>query len=88
MSKIWALGVDLPAVVAMATTGPATSIGRQDELGSLAIGRPAEVSVLRVEEGPVELSDGHETITADRQLVPVGCVRAGRWLAVDALVPA
>ena len=75
-------------VVAMATTGPATSIGRQDELGSLAIGRAAEVSVLRVEEGPVELSDGHETITADRQLVPVGCVRGGRWLAVDALVPA
>jgi dihydroorotase len=88
MSKIWALDVDLPAVVAMATTGPAASIGRQDELGSLAVGRPAEVSVLRVEDGPVELSDGHETITADRQLVPVGCVRAGRWLPVDALVPA
>jgi len=88
MSKIWALGVDLSAVVAMATTGPAKSIGRHDELGSLAVGRSAEVSVLRVEDGPVALSDGHETITADRELVPVGCVRAGRWLPVDALVPA
>ena len=44
--------------------------------------------MLRIEDGPVELSDGHETITADRQLVPVGCVRGGRWLPVDALVPA
>ena len=33
-----------------------------------------------------QLSDGHESITADRQLVPVGCVRGGRWLPVDALV--
>jgi dihydroorotase len=88
MSKIWALGVPLADVVAMATTGPATSIRRQDELGALAPGRAAEVSVLDIVEGPAELSDGHETIVAERRLVGVGCVRAGRWLPVDAAVPA
>jgi dihydroorotase len=88
MSKIWALGVPLAEVVAMATTGPARSIGRSDELGSLAPGRPAEVSVLRVDEGPAELSDGHETIVAERRLVPAGCVRAGVWLPAEAPVPA
>ena len=88
MSKIWALGVGLPEVIAMATTGPARSIRREDELGSLAVGRTAEVSVLRIEDGPVDLSDGHETITADRHLVPAGCVRAGRWTPTAALVPA
>jgi dihydroorotase len=90
MSKIWALGVPLADVVAMATTGPATSIGRSDELGALAPGRAAEVSVLRIDDGPAELSDGYETIVAERRLVPVGCVRAGRWLPadVDAAVPA
>lgn len=88
MSKIWALGVDLADVVAMATTGPATSIGRAHELGSLAVGRSAEVSVLRVSDGPVELSDGYETITADRHLVPVGCVRAGAWFPAEATVAA
>ncbi|MDD9368709.1 MAG: amidohydrolase/deacetylase family metallohydrolase [Acidimicrobiales bacterium] len=88
MSKIWALGVELADVVARATPGPARSIRRDDELGSLAVGRSAEVSVLRVADGPVDLSDGHETITADRHLVPVGCVRAGRWLPTEALVPA
>ena len=42
MSKIWALGVDLADVIGMATPGPATSIRRQDELGSLAAGpRPS-----------------------------------------------
>ena len=80
MSKIWALGVALPDVVAMATVGPATSIHRSDELGSLAVGRPAEVSVLAVVEGPTPLSDGHETIVAERRLAAVGCVRAGTWL--------
>jgi dihydroorotase len=90
MSKIWALGVPLADVVAMATTGPATSIGRQDELGALPPGRAAEVSVLRIDDEPAELSDGYETIVAERRLVPVGCVRAGRWLpaGVDAAVPA
>jgi dihydroorotase len=84
MSKIWALGVPLPDVVAMATTGPARSIGRSDELGSLAPGRTAEVSVLRIDEEPAGLSDGYETIVAERRLVPAGCVRAGRWLPAEA----
>jgi dihydroorotase len=85
MSKIWALGVPLAEVVRMATLGPATSIRCQDELGSLAPGRAAEISVLRIDEGPAELSDGHETIVAERRLVPVGCVRAGEW--IDAALP-
>ncbi|HEY8527140.1 MAG TPA: amidohydrolase/deacetylase family metallohydrolase [Acidimicrobiales bacterium] len=84
MSKIWALGVPLPEVVAMATTGPARSIGREDELGALAPGRSAEVSVLRIDDEPAELSDGYETIVAERRLAPVGCVRAGRWLPAEA----
>ncbi len=80
MSKVWALGVDLGDVVAMATTGPAASIHRSHELGTLDVGRDAEVSVLRIEEGPAELSDGYEVLTAARRLVPVGCVRGGEWI--------
>lgn len=88
MSKVWALGVDLPDVVAMATTGPAANIRRSDELGTLAPGRSAEVSVLRIEDTATDLSDGYEAITAERVLVPVGCVRGGRWVAADVAVPA
>ncbi len=88
MSKVWALGVDLPDVVAMATTGPAANIHRSNELGTLAPGRSAEVSVLRIDDTPTDLSDGYEAITAERVLVPVGCVRGGEWVAADVAVPA
>jgi dihydroorotase len=84
MSKIWALGFDLTDVVAMTTVNPARTIHQEHELGTLAVGRPAEISVLRIEDGPVPLSDGFETIEADRALVPVGCVRAGRWIRATA----
>jgi dihydroorotase len=83
MSKIWHLGVDLVDVIAMATTGPAASIRRSDELGVLAPGRVAEVSVLAIDDdGPYPLSDGWETVEAERRLRAVGCLRAGAWYPV------
>jgi dihydroorotase len=79
MSKIWALGVPLTDVVAMVTANPAAVIDRAGELGQLAPGREADITVLRVDERPAELSDGFETMTADRRLTAVGCLRAGVW---------
>ena len=80
MSKIWAMGVPLPDVVAMVTTRPAEVVGRAGYLGTLAPGAAGDVTVLRVEDGPADLSDGYETLTAPRRLVPVGCLRAGEWI--------
>ena len=80
MTKMLALGVELPSVIAMATSNVARAIGKLHELGSLQIGRVAEVSVLRIVDGPVPLSDGHETVVADRGFAPVGCVRGGEWI--------
>lgn len=79
MTKILTLGVDLVDVVAMCTTNTADAIGRRDRYGELTVGRPAHVSVLSVESGPIELSDGHESIQAARWLRPVGCLVAGTW---------
>jgi dihydroorotase len=79
MSKLWALGVPLVDVVAMVTVNPAQVINRQDQLGRLAPGREADITVLRVDEAPAELSDGFETLVADRRLVAVGCWRGGTW---------
>ncbi|HEY1740830.1 MAG TPA: amidohydrolase family protein, partial [Acidimicrobiia bacterium] len=81
MTKIWALGVPLADVIAMTTVNPATVIGRAGELGTLAPGRSADISVFRVEERDTELSDGYETITTAQRLEPIGCVRAGEWIA-------
>jgi len=87
ISKVWALGVDLLDVVAMVTTGPARTIGRSDLLGDLGPGRVADISLLRVEDGPAELSDGYEEVMADRRLVAAGCLRAGRYHAATVGVP-
>jgi dihydroorotase len=79
MSKLWALGLPLVDVVAMVTTNTARIINRQDQLGQLTPGREADITVLRVDEGPAELSDGYEILTADRRLAAVGCFRGGDW---------
>jgi dihydroorotase len=44
----------------------------------------AEISVLRIEEGDAVLSDGYETLTAERRAVPVGCVSDGEWILATA----
>jgi dihydroorotase len=80
MSKMVALGIPLADVVAMTTCNPARVIHREDELGTIAPGRIANVSVLRLVEGDFELSDGFETVTATQRLAPVGCLRAGSWI--------
>jgi dihydroorotase len=83
MTKIWALGVPLVDVISMSTVAPARVVHRESELGALAAGREADVSVLRVEAGSAEMTDGYETITVERRLAPVGCVRSGEWIAAS-----
>ena len=81
LTKLLALGYSLGEVVEAATTNAAVAIGRSDELGSLAVGRPAEISVLETsDEGPVPVSDGYETVEAPTAIRAVGCVRAGSWV--------
>jgi dihydroorotase len=79
MSKMLALGVELPKVVAMATTGPARVLRMQAELGTLSPNAVADVSVLQMTDGDFAFSDGFETMPATRRLMPVGCLRAGCW---------
>ena len=79
MTKIWALGIDLADVIAMATINTVDAIGRRATYGELAVGRPAHVSVLALESEPHEVSDGHETVSAERWLRPVGRLVAGTW---------
>ncbi|MFT3855442.1 MAG: amidohydrolase/deacetylase family metallohydrolase [Ilumatobacteraceae bacterium] len=79
MTKMLVLGVGLVDVVAMCTANTADAIGRRARYGELAVGRPAHVSVLALEDTPLDVSDGHETVVAERWLRPVGCLVAGQW---------
>jgi dihydroorotase len=78
MAKLMALGVPLGDVVAMATSHAAELLGRSDELGSLAVGRVADVTLLRLEERPwIAVDSRRQELPAHQQLVPVLALRAG-----------
>src|SRR5580700_558501 len=51
MTRFLGLGFTLEQVVTMCTYNPAAAIGVADRLGSLVVGRQADISVLRIEEG-------------------------------------
>ena len=79
MSKLWNLGCSLEEVIAMVTSQPARTLHRADSLGALSVGREADITMLSIEEGAFEFSDGFETMTAPKRLVADGCWRAGTW---------
>jgi dihydroorotase len=79
------MGVSLEDIIPMVTSNCAVMLGMEDELGSLAVGRTADISVLNNETGGWELRDnGQVTIKADRRLTPSFCLRAGEMFDADA----
>jgi len=78
MTKFLALGLGLDEVVRMTTEAPAKVIGAAGRLGTLAPGAAADVTLLRMQRGSVELTDARGAcMTHDERLVPVGVVRNG-----------
>ncbi len=78
MSKLMALGMSLPDVVRCATTRPAEVIGRSGEIGTLAEGTRADVTLLERRQEPWTFIDHHgATLDADTRLVPQLVLRAG-----------
>ena len=89
MTELLALGLGLEEVVATVTANAAKLIRMEDELGSLDVGREADVSVLEVLKGRFVLSDnsGAEVVT-DTLIRPDFCLRDGVKFDADSpLVP-
>src|SRR5213592_2994425 len=79
MNELIALGVGLTDVIRMVTVTAATMLGLTDELGSLAPGRVADVSVLAIDEDDWTLQDSLGVrIKTDKRLRPVLALRAGK----------
>ena len=68
MTKFLHLGLSLEKIVAACTVNPARAIGWQDRLGSLEVGRVADVTVLEIVAGPSKLRDcvGGEEVARQR----------------------
>jgi dihydroorotase len=89
MTDLLALGMTLPEIVATVTINPARMLKLEHEIGTLAPGRAADVSVLDMLAGRFTLSDNSgEQVVSDRMIVPVFCLRDGiRHDADSPLVP-
>ena len=84
MSKFLALGFSLEDVVRMTTINPAAALNMEERLGSLAVGREADISVLKLEEGDFVFRDCEgELLPGDKALVPVLAVRGGHPMPLD-----
>ena len=89
MTSLLALGLSLEQVLPMVTTNAARMLGLAHEIGTLGVGRIADVSVLADERGRWRLADneGNE-VFAQRLLRPLFCLRAGmRFDAQASILP-
>ncbi|MFT8675687.1 MAG: amidohydrolase/deacetylase family metallohydrolase [Acetobacter sp.] len=89
MSKLLYLGMPLDAVIATVTANPARMIRMEDTLGSLQVGREADISVLTLHKGHFSMIDNSGVrVSASEMITPEFCLRAGvRYDATSPLVP-
>jgi dihydroorotase len=78
LTKLLALGMSLEQVIAATTIAPARAIGWDDRLGSLAVGREADVAVLELVDAPLTLRDcAGTTLEATQHLRARHTIRGG-----------
>ena len=88
MTKFLHLGLSLDKVVAACTVNPARTMGWEDRIGSLEVGRVADVAALEIVERAIRLRDcvGGEEI-ASRRIAARWTIREGeilyRWPQAD-----
>ncbi|PYN31075.1 MAG: amidohydrolase/deacetylase family metallohydrolase [Candidatus Rokuibacteriota bacterium] len=79
MARFLGMGFTLEQVIAMSTANPARAIGEANRLGSLAVGRQADISVLEVRDGRWVVYDTlRDSMKIDKTVVPVLTVKRGR----------
>jgi dihydroorotase len=84
MTRFLGLGFTLEEVVTMCTHNPAAAIGAHDRLGSLGVGRPADISVLRVDEGDWTVYDVlGASLKVRKALIPALTIKGGEVFAVE-----
>jgi len=79
MTKVLALGAGLREVLEGVTVVPAHFLGRDDRLGTLAVGREADLTLFSVQSRETSLTDSEgETLVAPQRIAPVYAIRGGR----------
>ena len=82
LSKFLLLGMPVDQVMARATVNAARAMPPFRELGTLAVGRPADVAVFELQDGDFEFVDNERAVRRGRQkLVPHAVIAAGTRVA-------
>lgn len=85
MTELLALGVALEDIVPMVTNHCADMLGMSGEIGTLAVGSKADVSILEAQTGAFTLVDNSGAeVKTDTLLFPSFCLRAGIRYDADA----
>ena len=78
MSKFLALGLSLTEVIRLTTTAPAKIVSKDDEIGSIALGREADLAVLAIEHGQTTFADSlGQLLDGDTRLRARWTIRSG-----------
>ena len=84
LSRFLALGFTLGDVIRMATMNPASALDLESALGSLAVGREADISVLEEHTGRWLFHDTEGgTLNGDKALTPVLTVKSGEVFTAE-----
>jgi dihydroorotase len=84
LTKFLSLGLSLEQIIANCTIHAARAIGWQNRIGSLEVGREADIAVLQVIDEPVKLRDSlgaeklHKQRIAAKWTIRAGEVFQGR----------
>ena len=84
MTRFLGLGFTLPQVVTMSTANPAKAIGAGHRLGTLAVGRQADISVLERREGEWVVYDVlGASLRVTQAMIPFVTVKRGQVFTPD-----
>ena len=84
LSRFLALGFTLGDVIRMTTMNPASALDLESALGSLAVGREADISVLEEHTGRWLFHDTEGgTLNGDKALTPVLTVKSGEVFTAE-----
>eukprot|EP00093_Oithona_nana_P013343 13343.XXX_268142_265920_1 [CDS] Oithona nana genome sequencing. len=79
MTKLKAVGMPIPKIIEASTWAPAKAINREDDLGSLSIGREADISLLQVRQHQQKMEDSFGVCKiVEETIVPKAVWRAGQ----------
>jgi dihydroorotase len=81
MSKFLGIGLEIKEIIRATTQMPARILGLEDSLGSLQVGREADIAVFKLERGDFLFHDVHgEELRSGTRFTPTMTFKGGRLL--------